>query len=416
LKTPKHNFGDLAGKRDAPAEIASAAASLPPSENKKFYPALNGLRAVAVLMVFYQHYLGGRFSALSWGWAGVDFFFVLSGFLITGILYDTRHSKHRIRNFYGRRILRIFPLYYGVLLAILLAEPFMHWVFRPAVLMWPLYLGNYSRFLWLHDWQQTPEIIDQLRSGLALKEPFTLMINHFWSLCVEEQFYLFWPPIVFLVSDRVRLRNLCFLCCGLCLAARILGVIYLPQAYLNAEILYRATPFRVDALLMGGAVALMLRGPEGRHLLRWAKTAGFVFVAGFAAFQMTFYWTAHRPYDPTQGMSGLDTAGFLLIDLFAVVLVLMALETSSWVYRGLCWRWLRWLGEISYGFYIFQDLFREVYLRLAQILIARWHLPLRPLSLTTIIGLLATTAISWLSFRYFESRFLRLKSRFANQS
>jgi peptidoglycan/LPS O-acetylase OafA/YrhL len=80
---------------------------------RAYYPALDGLRAVAFLLVFFLHYLG-----LPWGWVGVEMFFVLSGFLITGILYDTRDHPHRWRTFYVRRALRIFPLYYGTLAAI----------------------------------------------------------------------------------------------------------------------------------------------------------------------------------------------------------------------------------------------------------------------------------------------------------
>src|ERR1700712_3651211 len=103
--------------------------SLPPSantahtrpENRAFYPALDGLRAVAFLMVFFQHYL-----SMPWGWTGVNVFFVLSGFLITGILFDTRDAPNRARNFYVRRTLRIFPLYYAIFLALLLLQPIMH--------------------------------------------------------------------------------------------------------------------------------------------------------------------------------------------------------------------------------------------------------------------------------------------------
>src|ERR1700728_3407250 len=86
-------------------------------ENRAFYPALDGMRAIAFLVVFGHHYL-----QLPWGWAGVDLFFVLSGFLITGILFDTRNDPNRVRNFYLRRTLRIFPLYYGVMAALLLME------------------------------------------------------------------------------------------------------------------------------------------------------------------------------------------------------------------------------------------------------------------------------------------------------
>ena len=126
-------------------ESNDSAVGLPPPENKKFYPALDGFRAVAVLMVFYQHYIGINEPQLNWGWTGVDFFFVLSGFLITGILYDTRNATHRFRDFYVRRTLRIFPLYYGVLLAGLCLNPIFHWQWHPAWILWPLYLGNYVR-------------------------------------------------------------------------------------------------------------------------------------------------------------------------------------------------------------------------------------------------------------------------------
>src|ERR1700742_2071666 len=91
-------------------------------ENRVFYPALDGLRAIAFLMVLLQHYL-----AVPWGWTGVNVFFVLSGFLITGILWDTRDTPHRIRNFYVRRALRIFPLYYAIALLFVLTTPLLHW-------------------------------------------------------------------------------------------------------------------------------------------------------------------------------------------------------------------------------------------------------------------------------------------------
>ena len=172
---------------------------LPAPENKRFYPALDGLRAMAVLMVFFHHYVYGAFNtqndnshawhgfkgALSWGWTGVDFFFVLSGFLITGILYDTRHTAHRFRNFYVRRTLRIFPLYYGVLLVGLFLTPIFHWVWHPGWMLWPFYLGNYARFIWISGSPLNLDAMENFRSSLPLQPPFILIFGHFWSLCVE---------------------------------------------------------------------------------------------------------------------------------------------------------------------------------------------------------------------------------------
>jgi peptidoglycan/LPS O-acetylase OafA/YrhL len=156
-------------------------------KDRAYYPSLDGLRAVSFLAVFCWHYL-----AVPYGWAGVDVFFVLSGFLITGILYDSQDAPHRVRNFYIRRTLRIFPLYYGVLLAILLLTPWMRWAWSWQWIAWPLYLGNFLRFLYPHMDNRfvsafaDAQLISKARPGL------TLYLGHFWTLCVEEQFYLVW--------------------------------------------------------------------------------------------------------------------------------------------------------------------------------------------------------------------------------
>src|ERR1700735_4847882 len=143
----------------SPDSVATGNTSLTMPENRVFYPALDGLRAIAFLMVFGQHYL-----QIPWGWSGVDLFFVLSGFLITGILFDSRDDPFRVRNFYVRRTLRIFPLYYGVMAALLLMETFMlsphSWSWR----LWPVYFGNYARFI-------HPCAVDDLLQKLADFQP-----------------------------------------------------------------------------------------------------------------------------------------------------------------------------------------------------------------------------------------------------
>jgi len=169
------------------------------AESSRHYPALDGLRGIAILAVFCYHFGGGSKSS-NWliqiwsgiadtGWMGVDLFFVLSGFLITGILYDTAHKPNRVKNFYARRSLRIFPLYYGVLLLFLLLTPTLQLHWKPGHLLYFFYLSNMMPLF-------TP--------GLASPGP-KMMVGHFWSLAVEEQFYLVWPFIVWYVRDRRKL-------------------------------------------------------------------------------------------------------------------------------------------------------------------------------------------------------------------
>ena len=276
---------------DAPTAPTSEP-GLPAPENKRFYPALDGLRAIAVLMVFWQHYYAEKYPALNWGWAGVDVFFVLSGFLITGILYDTQNTAHRVRNFYMRRTLRIFPLYYGVLVVALLTTPIFHWFWNRAWVLWFLYLGNYARFLLLHTPLMTMGapigVIEHLRAQPITPDSVTLLLGHFWSLCVEEQFYLVWPMVVFTVRKRTTLRTICLCSLPIVLAARIACVFLVPKAYLAQELLYRTTPFRLDALLLGGLAALMLRGPEGARLLRSARLLFPLAAAGFLCWEFVY--------------------------------------------------------------------------------------------------------------------------------
>ena len=122
-KHPLYSEGpSLTAAHPAPLDIVSGNTQGTHPDNNAFFPALDGLRALAFLMVFGFHYL-----QMPWGWTGVDIFFVLSGFLITGILFDSCHHPHRIRNFYLRRTLRIFPLYYGVFLLLVILDPIFRW-------------------------------------------------------------------------------------------------------------------------------------------------------------------------------------------------------------------------------------------------------------------------------------------------
>jgi peptidoglycan/LPS O-acetylase OafA/YrhL len=225
--------------------------------NHTYFPALDGLRAVAFLMVFGAHYL-----KLPWGWTGVDVFFVLSGFLITGILFDARNQPHRVRNFYVRRTLRIFPLCYGLMLLLLLSYPIFHWDWDWKWLLWPAYLGNFCRGIHPYGVGSAMELLADFKPLSRIYHGVALSFGHFWSLCVEEQFYLIWPWVVFWLRDRRKLFYVCLSCVLICPIMRLVGNHLLPQFMLQQEVLYRWTPFRVDALLLGGLSCL---GYHCRH-------------------------------------------------------------------------------------------------------------------------------------------------------
>ena len=175
------------------------------------------------------------------GWAGVDLFFVLSGFLITGILLDTRDSKFYFRNFYARRILRIFPLFYGVLLVLLLATPILHLLWRPGHILYFFYLGN---------------IAGHIDPSLNFVLP-AVNLTHTWSLAVEEQFYLVWPLVIWLVFDRRNLVRVCFGLIGFGFVLRAGLLLAVPGA--SIEWCYGELPTHADGLLCGAILAVLIR-------------------------------------------------------------------------------------------------------------------------------------------------------------
>jgi peptidoglycan/LPS O-acetylase OafA/YrhL len=383
---------------------------LPPSENKRFYPALDGLRAIAVLLVFCEHYIYHP-SKLRWGWIGVDIFFVLSGFLITGILYDTRETAHRFRNFYVRRTLRIFPLYYGVLLLALLLSPLLHLTWHPAWYLWTSYLGNYARFIYINDFiSPHRDMVEDLVSKLPLANPLLLHMGHFWSLCVEEQFYLFWPLVVFLVKDRVRLRNFCIAVVLIEPFLRLICAFTLPFPLLYFEFLNRFTPLRIDALLLGGLVALCLRGPESNFVSRLAKPVILSVAGFFLAMEAIIPFFTHTIAEPDANITWISTFGFSAIDLLAAGMILLAIDPRTSFYRILNRPYLRRLGQMSYGFYVFHNiplwLYNQIAMRVFKVGTNAEQI------LAAAIAFVCTVIISYLSFRFFESPFLRLKERF----
>ena len=399
----------------AEPQAISAPGGIPRPENNKYYPALDGLRAIAVLFVFFGHYEAVLYPRLSWGWAGVDLFFALSGFLITGILYDTQASATRLRDFFMRRILRIFPLYFGVLLVAAAFTFKYHWLWNPAWILWFTYLGNYADMIYLHSNLLALQAVDHLRSQRPNHSVFILYTGHFWSLCVEEQFYLFWPLVVFAVSKRATLRNICLIIIAIDLVARIVCVHLLPADLLSSGFLERFTPLRLDALLFGALAALLMRGPNAGRVQSIARAAAPLGLLAFVGWDVCYalVTAGHHLYQPDMTSPVLTTIGFTLIDALSAIIVLALLRSGGILYRALTLPPLRRLGQISYGFYVFHDLFHNVYGRWArQILTERepW------VHITAAFAFISTLIIATISYQFYEKPFLRLKRLFSASS
>ena len=371
-------------------------------KDRAYFPSLDGLRAISFLGVFLWHYM-----AFPYGWAGVDVFFVLSGFLITGILYDTRDDPHRLRNFYIRRTLRIFPLYYAVLLALFLLTPVMHWAWTWQWIAWPLYLGNFLRFLYPHLNNSFVAIFADAHLVSRAYPGLDLRLGHFWTLCVEEQFYLLWPSIVFTVRDRRKLIAICVACIILVPFLRTFATAHLPEALVTGEVVFHATPFRFDTLLVGALIALLYRGTHLEQMQRAAQAV--LAIAVLCGLLVCAYWVRfHR--SNLNNVVERHPWMFTVIALFSGALILRTLLPGTIPYRILNLRWLRLVGTVSYGAYVFHDIPHGEYLRLVA---HYFHHGVR--GITAVFGLVMTLALAFLSYHFFEFPILRLKDRLTSQ-
>jgi peptidoglycan/LPS O-acetylase OafA/YrhL len=352
-------------------------------------PGLDVLRGVAVLAVVLYHGLywwppraisvshaAQRLSSLaSPGWMGVNLFFVLSGFLITGILLDTRNKPHYWKSFYTRRALRILPLYIATLVVVRFYEG-LGW---PYLLLCLLFLANFAS-------------VFQVASFGPL-----------WSLAVEEQFYLVWPFLV----RRLRLRSLAIVCLGSILLSPLLRYLSVSRLLPLGDP-HLTTWLLSDNIAAGGLIAILLRTPFATlHRVRALTLAA----GSLGAASLALGLRLHLMNRATAVGAALQPEPFLLI---FVALLLLSLIYGR---RPLVFRLtgpLRFYGYISYGLYLLHLVGFKVYQ-------AAFSDPSHPLPLLTAGGLLlrfgcvlaAATLVCFLSRRYFEEYFLRLKDRLA---
>lgn len=373
------------------------------SGSKVTYPALDGLRAVAITLVFIDHFGGGSHGGplLVWfnrirvfGAAGVSLFFVLSGFLITGILYDTKNDEYFFKKFYIRRSLRIFPIFYLVLALCIILTPMLHFSLQWGHMSFLFYLGN---FFANSNW-----------SLYELNSPthplLSINLAHFWSLFVEEQFYLVWPVIVLLIGDRRRLIALSLTTILIVLLIRVAMVCFLPF-YVAEHFAFRMLPTRADDLLMGGTLALLTRGPNA---YLWLRRSSLFFGFGISAFMLIGCWRGNFGfYDPYN-----LTVGLTLVSLASVGLIGLAIQKETIAFRALSTHPLRRIGIYSYGFYVYHVLFGNA--RIAYLL---WCMSFfRSMAIGGLIYsstyYIAILIVSAISYNLYEKRFLLMKSHF----
>ncbi|RPJ29630.1 MAG: acyltransferase [Chloroflexi bacterium] len=362
-------------------------------------PGLDGLRAVAFLLVFALHT-----DYLQVGWIGVQFFFVLSGFLITGILLDMKKAlpaREYFSKFYGRRFLRIFPLYYFYLLLM------------SGVAVWLIslpYRPNYMKLF-----------LDQVRYAVFYVYDFFFATNivrnshfldHFWSLSVEEQFYIFWPLLILLIPEKaLKKLFISFIILGPLFRLAFLLIHHSGAFRFLADpaswFIYPLPFSHIDAFAFG---ALISRYPIPKAKKQFFLLLGILPVIGYAS-----------QYIATGDIGEISAFGFpiflgdayqliwgysLLNYFFAVTICAVAKEGIF--LRFLDWKPMQYLGKISYGLYVYHFPIIWFASRLLDLE------PSEPVTqaLVALTSFVATLLIASASYHLMEKPLLNLKERF----
>jgi len=377
--------------------VATFVQKLPASSFSARIPELDGIRGIAIGMVLIAHFfevVSRPGSALAYAlvplrlsWSGVDLFFVLSGFLIGGILLDAREASNYFRVFYTRRFFRIVPIY----VLLLLSVGFAMYLSRAGI------IGKYEEiFSGPLPWWYFATFLQNI--GMSLHNVWgTFPLGVTWSLAVEEQFYLTLPLLIYFLNRRALLRFIVFAVIG----APLLRAFFLYSDPANFFSWYMLMPCRADSLLLGVLGAIVLREARwgdwllGKHKLVLSAIA--ILLLGVAYLG----WRAPYPANPLMA-----TVGFTWLALtYLAFLLYSLLFRDSWISICLRWGWLRGLGIIAYGTYLFHEFFLGMFFRRTPWLYS-WH----DVGLSVIV-LVVTIIFCRLSWVYFEKPLVKIGHR-----
>jgi peptidoglycan/LPS O-acetylase OafA/YrhL len=369
----------------------------PSAEVSRHVPPLDGIRALAILLVLPHNIdlLRPPVPLLAYpaimvthaGWIGVQLFFVLSGFLISGNLLDTRGAGNYFSAFFGRRALRILPLYFAVLCIAFVIAPAL-------VTLPPEFRATQSQQIWL--WTFLTNWTQPYEGGV-------FGFGHFWSLAVEEQFYLLWPFVVLLC----RPGRLLWACGAAVLTALVVRVL-LFLAHFPHETLYMFTVCRMDALALGAAVAALIRIPPALEWLR-PRAVSIAMAAAITLIVAVIGTRGLAMYDMST-----QTVGYTVLSLgFALVVLLTTLPTTGLLralMRVLSSTPLRLIGRYSYGIYVFHLPLHVFFGAVLMQRIAPNPTDGQALAYTAVMAV-ASFMVAALSYELFERRFLNLKRK-----
>jgi peptidoglycan/LPS O-acetylase OafA/YrhL len=372
------------------------AAPRPPAQALARVPELDGIRGIAILLVLVSHFgkpacpPGVLSDILDFGWVGVDLFFVLSGFLITGILLDSKGKPDYFRRFYLRRVFRILPIYYAYLIV------FFHVVPMIAHATGRLATFEYGRgdeawyWIYLSNWR------DAVYQNAHLR--------HFWSLSIEEQFYIVWPLVVYLVPARI----LKYVCIAIAISSTALRFVAEHEG-VSKHFLYGTTPFRLEGLALGALLALAARDAmlhkRIAKLIPWAWPVAAAVMAGVIVRSGSDHLSAN-----------MGTYGYACVALLCWALVFwgtLQLGTKQLFARFLRTSWLVQFGKYSYGLYVWHVLFGGFVHTGVDAARHRWGLSWSLLPVSLVIGIAVSYGVALLSWKLIEEPCARLKERVA---